>query len=832
MARKIFLIIIVLTAVAGLAGIAISYFYGDKVKGIVISSINKKLNTPVDVKDISFSVFRNFPNASLVFEDVLIREQSLDADTLLYAKRISFLVGLSDLFKNDLVVKRIIAENSVWKLGIDKDGKNNFEIWKVDSTPGVNQGSFMLEQVLLKSARVRLQNDFKKLYFQVFIKEGNLKGAFSKQQFQLDSKADLEIGYFRSEGINYSNHKQAALQLAMNIDSKKYTIRSCNLKLDDMQFLVNGSLNSSPEGLMTDIHVSSPGSGPQALLSLFPRNKLSKAADFTYKGSVTFDMIIRGMLSRTKSPLVEIKFGASEVTITPVKGGEALKRVSFTGFYSNRKSDADPASVVSIKKFQASLQGNSLKGDIEITDFKMPFVRLNIKGAMNVALLPGFFKPDTLESIHGTIAADAFFSGKIGQLNTYKAGGTLELKGIGFQLRNKVIAFENFNGLFTLSGNDVEMQNFGGTLGTSDFLVQGSITNLYSWLLLPHQSLVVKAGVTSHELNLDELMEKTRSAQKDTVYTLHFSDKLSGEINLNVSHLHFQKFEARDLSGRILLADQLLKAESLRFNSMEGSLVISGSINAARNDSILISADAHVKNINITQLFYQMGNFGQAVVEDKNLKGKVMAEIQFVSTWSSNMICNTNKVYTNADITIENGELINFEPTQALSKYVKGADLRNIKFSTLKNRIEIKNRTIYFPTMEVKSSAMDITASGTHTFDNMVDYKIRLLLSQLLGKKVKEQNTEFGTIEDDGLGRTSIFLRMYGPMRNPKFSYDNKSVEEKIESDIKGEKQNLKKVLHDEFGWFKKDTSVVKKKEETPKKEEIEVDYGDEIEEK
>ena len=53
-------------------------------------------------------------------------------------------------------------------------------------------------------------------------------------------------------------------------------------------------------------------------------------------------------------------------------------------------------------------------------------------------------------------------------------------------------------------------------------------------------------------------------------------------------------------------------------------------------------------------------------------------------------------------------------------------------------------------------------------------------IQQILGKKVKQQNTEFGTIEDDGLGRTMIHLSMKGPMADPKFEWDRKSVEKKI----------------------------------------------------
>jgi hypothetical protein len=135
--------------------------------------------------------------------------------------------------------------------------------------------------------------------------------------------------------------------------------------------------------------------------------------------------------------------------------------------------------------------------------------------------------------------------------------------------------------------------------------------------------------------------------------------------------------------------------------------------------------------------------------------------------------------------------------------------------------VRISNRKIFIPNMEINSSALNITGSGTHDFDNMIDYKLQLLLSDILGKKVKDQNTEFGQIEDDGLGKTKLFLTMKGQVDDPKFGYDKKGVVQKIKSDFKADGQNLKNILKQEFGSHKHDTTTVQKK----KKEEMQIDW-------
>jgi hypothetical protein len=64
---------------------------------------------------------------------------------------------------------------------------------------------------------------------------------------------------------------------------------------------------------------------------------------------------------------------------------------------------------------------------------------------------------------------------------------------------------------------------------------------------------------------------------------------------------------------------------------------------------------------------------------------------------------------------------------------------------------------------------------------------------------------------------------MKGPVDNPKFGYDHNGVKEKIKTDIVREKQNLKGILKEEFGMFKKDTNRI---ETRKKKEELQIDWS------
>ena len=71
---------------------------------------------------------------------------------------------------------------------------------------------------------------------------------------------------------------------------------------------------------------------------------------------------------------------------------------------------------------------------------------------------------------------------------------------------------------------------------------------------------------------------------------------------------------------------------------------------------------------------------------------------------------------------------------------------------------------------------------------------------------------------------------MKGRLDNPTITFDGKGAREKIKNDIQREKQNMKQILHEEWGMFKRDTTLKKPKENenSKKKNKVIIDFDEE----
>jgi hypothetical protein len=248
---------------------------------------------------------------------------------------------------------------------------------------------------------------------------------------------------------------------------------------------------------------------------------------------------------------------------------------------------------------------------------------------------------------------------------------------------------------------------------------------------------------------------------------------------------------------------------------MNGKVSGNGGVMLDGNSNLLVKGHTSLKKIDIKQLFYAFGNFGQNILRDNHLKGNLSGDIFVSCEWDNQMNFNKNTALVESNIEITNGELINFEPLQGLSKFISLAELKDIKFSTLKNQVFIRHQQIIIPQMDINSSAFNITGSGVHDFDNHYTYRINVLLSEVLARKAKQnkkENSEFGIVEDDGLGKTKIPLIIVGYNNDYKISYDTKGLKDIIKESMQGQKRELKNIFKEEFGMFKNDSTVTKPK--------------------
>ena len=101
--------------------------------------------------------------------------------------------------------------------------------------------------------------------------------------------------------------------------------------------------------------------------------------------------------------------------------------------------------------------------------------------------------------------------------------------------------------------------------------------------------------------------------------------------------------------------------------------------------------------------------------------------------------------------------------------------------------------------MEIKSNALSLLISGKHKFNQEYNYKINLLLSELLTKRFQNNTPDFNQNDTLSPIKTNLQLKMSGNREDMNISFEKLKIKEHIQNKIKTEVINIKKIISEEI---------------------------------
>ena len=830
--RRLFLSLIIGIVSVVCICASLVFIYEDDVKALIIKELNKHLKAEVrvDPKNIDLTILKSFPKCALEFKDITAMDaKNFGAnDTLLFAKRLALEFNVKDLFNKNYSIKNIVLENAHCHLKVDKKGNANYLVW---ISEGIETNSdslnFALEKITLNTVKVSYKNNKAKIKLNADVKHIDFTGKFSNADYLLTSEGNAWIDLFQVDKIKYVNQKQLKFDIEFDVTGNHYAIKKSETSINSTHLISNGAFVIQDSLISLDINFNGKNLDISSALSLLPEKFQNQITDYKSDG----EFYAKGECHYKNGQPITInsEFGIKNASITYKPQNTTVTNVNLLGsidIFSKK-------SLLKLQNITANLNNNTFSGDVELSHFEDPYLKLKLAANTKLEELMAFYPIDTIQEASGSINVNAEIEGLISEMksNAYspgiKASGQAVLSNLKAKFKHSEKEMNIPEGELKLNNRYLNVHNLKLINGTSDVMLVGELPNFLGYLFDASTPLTVIASVTSDHIDVDDFLFAGKSSGESS--SVSISDKLDLNISIKAQKLDFGKFSATNIKGNLLVKNQKAALKDLSLNATEGTITLNAFADAS-GENIKVSGDCNLNKLSIQELFAELNNFGQATLQDKHLKGFITADVDFAATWSKKLDIDLASINATSSIVVERGELIGFKPLESLGKYIDVNELKHIKFSSLQSAVEIKNKLITIPRTSIKSTAINLELWGTHTFDNVIDYHIQLLISEILAKRPKANkdfDEELSLIENDPENRRSVYILMTGPIDNPTIKYDRKGAKEKIKQDIKQEKQNIKQILKEEFGFFKKDTTSTKKQQEKAEQK-FNIEFGEE----
>jgi hypothetical protein len=787
--------------------------FKDRIIQEFIKEANKSLNTPVKIGKIEISAWRDFPNLAIVFTDVYVEDSHPGDYPLLTARRISFYMNPIDAWRGKYAIRGLHVSDSETNLKINAQGKNNFTILKHTQKTG---GSISFDLKNVKLVRTSFNyNDYNSHQHHVLSSE-NLTASIAVKNdiYKIDARGAVtshQIGIGRQL---FLQEKDFLLKAQVDYDDvqKKVSIHTGNLKINKTIFELAGLYEFKTKNTV-NLQVNGKEANLQTIVALLPASVGNQLARYQSRGNVFFKLAVKGEISNTKNPMLSVSFGCANATFLHPDYDSKIEHADLQGSFSTPSFGNLKQAVLQLKNMKGELNGKSFSSNLSLHNLEKPSIDFSFKGVVDAASLQKFFPIEEIKKINGTIMADFSVKGELELLKKkataqqVKTEGSLTLSNLNLVFGKQQIRFNNISGTLQFNNNDLAMSKLTGELERSDFLLNGYFKNVVTFLLFDNQPIGIEADLQSNYLDVDQLLGLGFGQKNSSDYKFSISPNIYINFNCDVKQLTYKRFQPKNTIGNLLVKNQMAVSRNLSMQVMGGDLNFDGWVDAKNPKNIDVSSSFKLDGIYVDSLFYVFENFNQSFVQDNHLRGQLHADVSMDLSLTENLKLISKTLVADASTTIKKGELNNFEPLKGLKKYLDDEGLNQLRFADLKNDLHIEGETIYIPQMEIKSNVTTIQLSGTHTFNQKIDYRV---VAPLRSKKKIDPDEAFGAIEEDKKGQTKLYLKITGTTDKYQINYDKAAVKKKIISDFKKEVQELKDAFKQKGKKKKKDLELEK----------------------
>ncbi|MBJ7429605.1 MAG: hypothetical protein JHD28_11730, partial [Bacteroidia bacterium] len=473
------------------AAVFVGYLLNNKriLTNFVIEQINQNLNAELKVKSSDVTIFQHFPNVSLDLVGVSLQTKT---DNILTANHLYFGFNIKDILNKNYHIQIITLDSATINLKIDENGKSNLDIVKGSNETESKNTNFLidLEKVKLKRLNLNFNDLLSNQQYQAQINEAEFDGSFKNTEFELNAYADAFVNKIASSNVNFVKDKSVVLKanIAVNNSKKTYAFKNAELKVNELNLLLNGLITGKQVGSEIQMDFDSKKISIASLFSLLPIKIPAEVLAYQSKGNVFFKGSINGLISPVTNPKVLVNFGVSNGSIHNQKLNIELSNISMIGKFDNGSKQNLTTSTLVMNNIKAKLANDQINGDVTVENLVAPKLNLALAGTMNLENLFQLFPVKAIENISGSVNFETKIKADLADKNTNniwkQAGnfGKFNLMVNNLKIKDFDKKVDHLEANFALNGADLEIEKCNVNLNQSDVKISGSLNNFLGYL--------------------------------------------------------------------------------------------------------------------------------------------------------------------------------------------------------------------------------------------------------------------------------------------------------------------------------------------------------------
>ena len=792
MAKKILKIIgiILLLLVASL--FAIPIFFQGKIKEKIIQVINEKVDAKVSFAEADLSLFKNFPNATVNIQNlVIINKTPFEGDTLISLGTVDLKMSVKELFKGEneaIIIDGISSKNGLINIIFNKDGVGNYDIALKDSKPTNNSTS---KPLALNIQNYKIEN----FQFRYFDEDSKIKmvidslnhegtGDFAASKLDLNTKSTAKVS-LDMDKVNYMNKVPLTLDAVLGIDleNNKYTFKENKALVNQLPLEFDGFIQLVDAGQQYDLKFKTPTSSFKNFLGIIPAAYASSLDNVKTTGDFIVAGFAKGLYSETTVPKFNVDIKSNNASFKYPNLPKSVqnividtKIINETGILNDTYVNLDKLS------FQIDQDVFSAKATIKnLTENAV--VDAMLKGTINLANLSKAYPIKLDKPLSGILKANVItkFDMASVEKSEYQKidnAGNMSLSDFKYVDENgKTLNISN--ALVQFDPSQVNLNAFNASTGKSDLSVTGVLENFYGFIF-KNQNLQGNFSLSSNQLEVSDFMTPSTSTTATTAKptdAMKIPAFLDCTLTAKANTVLYDNLTLKNVSGKLIVKDEKLTMDNVKTSIFGGTIGLNGAV-STKGKTPTFAMDLGLNQVNIAESFTQLDLLKKLAPLAGIINGKLNSTIKLngnlnesmspdLKTLTGDLLGQLLSTTVNAD----NSTLLT-----ALGNNLKFIDVSKLNLNDLKAAITFKDGKVNVKPFNIKYKDIQATIGGTHGFDQVMNYNVKFdVPAKYLGSEANELIAKLTPADAAKFENIPINAILTGSFSSPKISTDIKT---------------------------------------------------------
>lgn len=791
MVKKILKIsgIVLLLLIAAL--FAIPFLFEDTIKAKIADAINEKVDAKVSFADADLSLFRNFPQASVNVEKLLIINKAPFAgDTLVSMGEMNLTMSIKELFKGKdepMNIEAFASKNAKINILFNKDGVGNFDIALKDEKP--NDGTS--DPLSLKIKEYQFEN----LCFKYYDERSKIKmvidslnhegtGDFTNAKLDLVTKSTAKVS-LDMDKVNYMNKVALTLDavLGIDLDKSKYEFKQNKALINQLPLEFDGFIQLLENGQQYDLTFKTPTSSFQNFLGLIPGayagslDKVKTTGDFTVAG------FAKGVLTDTTVPKFNIAIASNNASFQYPDLPKSVQNIVIDTKIINETGNLNDT-YVNLDKLSFRIDQDVFNAKANIKNVsENALVDAELNGTINLGNLSKAYPIKLEKPLSGILVADIdtkfdMKSVETSQYQNMQNSGNLTLTGFKYvDDQNKAI---NINkAVVDFTNTKIDLKQLDATTGKTDLKLNGTLENFYGFML-KNQELKGNFNLQSNQFAVSDFMTdaapkaEEKAKNKEAVKIPAF---LNCTLNAKANTVLYDDLVLKNVSGKVMIKDQKATLENVKTSIFGGNIGVDGSV-STKEKVPNFNMNLKMNAVDINETFTKLDMMKSIAPIAGVINGKLNSTIKVSG--------NLDAKEMTPDVNSISGDLIgqllsttvNDKTSPLLNKLdesVKFIDLSKLNLNDLKAALTFKDGKVNVKPFDIKYQDIKVNVGGAHGFDQTMNYNIKFdVPAKYLGTEANNLIAKLTPAESKKLENIPVNAVLTGNFKNPKVSTDVK----------------------------------------------------------